>query len=41
MKRLNRMGITVTRDGYRTIMDDMGADLIDRVRKNVAAGLEP
>ena len=35
------MGITVTRDGYRTIMDDMGADLIDRVRKNVAAGLKP
>ena len=35
------MGITVTRDGYRTIMNDMGADLIDRVRKNVAAGLEP
>ena len=35
------MGITVTRDGYRTIMDDMSADLIDRVRKNVAAGLEP
>lgn len=35
------MGIAVTRDGYRTIMDDMGADLIDRVRKNIAAGLEP
>ena len=35
------MGIAVTRDGYRTIMDDMGADLIDRVRKNITAGLEP
>lgn len=35
------MGIAVTRDGYRTIMDDMGADLIDRVRKNIATGLEP
>lgn len=35
------MGITVTRDGYRTIMDHMGPDLIDRVRKNVAAGLKP
>jgi len=41
MKRLNKGGITVRRDGYRTIMDDMGADLIQSIRKNVAAGLEP
>ncbi len=41
MKRLNKGGITVTRDGYRSIMDDMGDDLIQSVRKNVAAGLEP
>lgn len=41
MKRLNRGGITITRDGYRTIMDDIGTDLIHSVRTNVAAGLEP
>lgn len=35
------MGITVTRDGYRTIMDDIGADLIGHVRQNIAAGHEP
>ena len=35
------MGITVTRDGYRTILDDIGADLIGRVRQNIAAGHEP
>ena len=35
------MGITVTRDGYRTIMDDIGADLIGHVRQNIAAGQEP
>lgn len=35
------MGIAVTREGYRTIMDDMGSDLLDRVRKNIAVGLEP
>lgn len=34
------MGITVTRDGYRTIMDDIGADLIGCVRQNIAAGHE-
>ena len=41
MKRLNREGITVTRDGYRTIMDDMRAELIGSVREKVTAGLEP
>ena len=35
------MGITVTRDGYRTILDDIGADLLGRVRQNIAACHEP
>lgn len=41
MKRLNTEGIAVTRDGYRSIMDDMGSELIGSVRKNVMAGREP
>ena len=41
MKRLNVGGITVTRDGYRLIMDDMGAELIGSIRKYVGTGLEP
>ena len=41
MKRLNVGGITVTRDGYCSIMDDMGAELIGSIRKYVGTGLEP
>ena len=41
MKRLNVSGISITRDGYRSIMDDMGAQLVCSIRKNVGAGLEP
>ena len=41
MKRLNREGITVTRDGYRAIMDDLSAGLVESVRKNVLDGLQP
>ena len=41
MKRLHEEGITVSRDGYRAIMDDLGAELIGSVRKHVIAGLEP
>ena len=41
MKRLHEEGITVSRDVYRAIMDDLGAELIGSVRKHVIAGLEP
>ena len=34
MKRLNVSGMTVTRDAYRSIMDDMGAQLIGSIQKN-------
>ena len=27
MKRLNRAGVTMTRETYRSIMDDIGSDL--------------
>ena len=30
MKRLNRAGVTVTRETYRSIMDDIGSDLLGR-----------
>ena len=41
MKRLHEEAITVSRDVYRAIMDDLGAELIGSVRKHVIAGLEP
>ena len=41
MKRLHEEGITIPRDGYRAIMDDLCAELIGSVRKHVIAGLEP
>ena len=43
MKRLNvGGGITITKDGlYRSIMDDMGVELIGSIRKYVGTGLEP
>ncbi|KAK2569818.1 hypothetical protein P5673_005669 [Acropora cervicornis] len=31
MKRLNRAGVTVTRETYRSIMDDIGSDLLGSV----------
>ena len=31
--KINVGGITITRDGYRLIMDDMGAKLIGSIRK--------
>ena len=30
MKRLNRAGVTMTRETYRSIMDDIGSDLTGR-----------
>ena len=39
--KINVGGISITRDGYRLIMDDMGAKLIGSIRKYVATGLEP
>lgn len=41
MKRLHEEAITVSRDVYRAIMDDLGAELVGSVRKHVIAGLEP
>ena len=35
MKRRHEEGVTVSRDGYQAIMDDLGSELI------VSAGLEP
>lgn len=40
--KINVGGITITRDGYRLIMDDMGAELIGSIRKKLCwYGLEP
>lgn len=33
--KINVGGITITRDGYRLIMDDMGAELIGSIRKKL------
>lgn len=41
IKRLHEEGIKVSSDGYRAIMDDLGAELIGSVRKHVIAGLKP
>ncbi|XP_074612567.1 uncharacterized protein LOC141866909 isoform X2 [Acropora palmata] len=41
MKRLNRAGVTVTRETYRSIMDDIGSDLLVTIRRQVSAGCAP
>lgn len=40
VERLNRQGISQTRDSYRNVMDGIGANLIQGVRESIAAGKE-